>query len=407
MMPPARWRFAIVALLFTVGIGAGCGGAAASGPPPIRIGGLLAVTGIDVPNYLAAAEAAAREINSHGGVGGRRIEIDNCDDASDPNLAQGCARRLVTDHVIATAGNLTGFGQVEAPILDEAGIAEVGSTALSREESTLPTMFPMVGGLPEQLTGAILSMRMRGLHSMFMASYDQPTGKLADMQVRAAARSAGLEFAGDVYIPSAATVFTPYARAAVQSRADVLVIALPAPPMLAMLDASNQIGARYRVIYPGGELQPRQIAHTGGANGVLNGCLEFDGLPPLEATDQFPALRTFKADMDAEYAAGDKSAAPELRTPGTLGVWLSVQVLARLAAALPTIDAASILRALRTSPTVDTLGLTPPWTPGRPGSPAFPRVANPTGYFITQRNGQEVLVDPAPVDPFAALGMAG
>ena len=29
------------------------------------------------------------------------------------------------------------------------------------------------------------------------------------------------------------------------------------------------------------------------------------------------------------------------------------------------------------------------------------------GYFITQRNGVEVLDDPTPVNPYEALGMAG
>ncbi len=335
------------------------------------------------------------------------VEIDNCDDTSDPNLAQGCARKLVADGVIATAGNLTGFGMVEAPILDEAGIAQVGTTALSAEESNLPTSFPLEGGLPEQLTGAIVSMKRRGLHSMFIASYDQPTGKLADRQIRGVARALGLVVAGDVYIPSAATDFSSYAQAAIDSKADVLVPALPAPPIVALVAASNQAGARYKVAYAGGELEPRQIAVLGGARGVLNDALEFNGLPPLSATDRFPALRSFKADMDAEYAAGDRAASSGLRTPGNLGVWLSVQIIARLASALPAIDAPSLLRALQTSPTVDTLGLTPPWTPGKTGSPPFLRVTNPWGYFITQRNGVEVLVDPTPVNPYEALGTGG
>ncbi len=68
------WGSAVVATML---VAAGCGGAAGYGPTPIRIGGLMAVTGIDIPNYLAAARAAAREIDAHGGVRGRPIEIDN------------------------------------------------------------------------------------------------------------------------------------------------------------------------------------------------------------------------------------------------------------------------------------------------------------------------------------------
>jgi ABC-type branched-subunit amino acid transport system substrate-binding protein len=309
----------------------------------------------------------------------------------------------VHDHVIATAGNLTSLGLVEAPLLDEADIAQVGTEALSREEATLPTSFPLDGGLFEQLAGSLVSMKRQGLRSLFMAAFDQPTGKLADQQIRMVAKQAGLDFAGEVYIPGAATNFTSYVQGAIQSRADVVVPAMPGPSTVGFLVTCNQLHARFRVAYPGGELQPRQIQQLGGARGVLNEAIEFDAMPPLSATDRFPALRTFKADLDAEYAAGDKGAAPDLRTPGSLAVWLSVQIIGRIAGQVGALDARAFLRALRDSPSVDTLGLTPPWSPGKTGPPMSPRTTNPFGYFITQRSGEEVLVDPTPVNPYQAL----
>jgi ABC-type branched-subunit amino acid transport system substrate-binding protein len=363
------------------------------------------VNALGLHHYLAALKAAARDVNAHGGVKGRPVEIDNCDDASDPMQAQSCARKLVQDRVIATAGNLTSFGMLESPILDEAGIAQVGTTALSPEESMLPTSFPIEGGLGEQLAGAIYSMKRRGLHSIFVVAYDQPTGKVADMQIRNVAARAGVDFAGDVYMPSAAGTFGPYVQAAIQSKADVLVPALPGGPLLRLLAASNQAGAKYHVAYPGGELEPREIATLGGAKGVTDGSLQFFGLPPPSAADRFPAVRTFQVNMDAEFASGDKGAAPDQRTTGTLMVWLAVEIISRIASTLPTVDAQSVLHALTTSPTVDTLGLTPPWTPGKNGPPPFTRVTNRFGYFITQRGGQEVLDDPTPFNPYQALGL--
>jgi ABC-type branched-subunit amino acid transport system substrate-binding protein len=395
--------------ILTVGVVAACEGTRSweGGPAPVRIGGLIPVTGLDLPNYLAAFRASVRDLNAHGGIHGRPVVVDNCDDRSDPNQAQVCARRLIEDHVIATAGNLTSFGMVEAPILDEAGIPQVGTVALSPEESTLPTSFPLDGGLGEQLDGAILDMKRRGLHSLFVAVFDEPTGIVADQSIRTFAKAAGLTYAGDAVIPAAATSFASYVQQAIQSKADVMVPALPSLPTLAFLAASNQAGARYKIAYPGGELRPDQIRMLGGAQGILNGALEFETIPPLSARDQFPALRTFKEDLDAEYAAGDRSASPELRTPGTLTVWLAVQIIGRLASQLPTVDAASLLRALRTRPTVDTLGLTTPWTPGKNGPPPFVRNTNQSGYFVTQRNGEEVLEDPNPTNPLQAVRVSG
>ena len=75
--------------------------------------------------------------------------------------------------------------------------------------------------------------------------------------------------------------------------------------------------------------------------------------------------------------------------------------------ALPAIDPAGILNALRMSPTVDTLGLTPPWAPGRTGLPAMPRVTNLYGYLSSQKNGVEVLTDPNPLNPLQVLRLGG
>jgi hypothetical protein len=78
-----------------------------------------------------------------------------------------------------------------------------------------------------------------------------------------------------------------------------------------------------------------------------------------------------------------------------------------VASTLPTMNASLLLQALTTAPRVDTLGLTPPWTPGKTGPALFPRATNPAGYFISQRNGVETLLDPAVFNPFQALGMSG
>ena len=127
----------------------------------------------------------------------------------------------------------------------------------------------------------------------------------------------------------------------------------------------------------------------------------------LQYVDESKAPRPGTPEMDAEVAAGDAAAGPALRTGGGMIAWLSVHIIARLAEKLATVDAASILHALRTSPTVDTLGLTPPWTPGRTGPAAFPRVTNLFGYLVTQRDGIEILTDPAAIDPFQVLGLGG
>jgi ABC-type branched-subunit amino acid transport system substrate-binding protein len=387
----------------------GCadGVASGAGPKPIKLGSLMAVTGLGLPDRLAAVNAAVRHVNAHGGIRGHRLVLENCDDRNDPNLAQVCARQLVSDGVVATAADISNFSMIDAPILDQAGIPRVGNTALNTEDSTLPTAFPLAGGIVDLMAGGLVGMRRRGLHTLYVATSDTPAGHIIVQLAGQLARAAGMSLAGAAYVPLAATDVTPYVQDAVRSKTDAVFSGLSPALTIQFIVSSRPAGARYVFLVPYGEFKPADISHMGGSAALSENDIEFSTLPPLSAADRFPAIQTFVADMDAEVAAGDAAAGPALRTGGGMIAWLSVYIIARLAEKLATVDAASILHALRTSPTVDTLGLTPPWTPGRTGPAAFPRVTNLFGYLVTQRDGIEILSDPAAIDPFQVLGLGG
>ena len=51
--------------------------------------------------------AAARAINAAGGVNGHPLVVDSCNDQGDPNLSATCARKMVSDHVVATFGDIS------------------------------------------------------------------------------------------------------------------------------------------------------------------------------------------------------------------------------------------------------------------------------------------------------------
>jgi ABC-type branched-subunit amino acid transport system substrate-binding protein len=392
----------VVASVVLVG---GCAQGAASAPRPIMLGSLMAVSGLGLPDRLAAVNAAIRDVNAHGGVRGRKLQLENCDDRNDPNLAQVCARQLVSDSVVATVADISNFSMIDAPILDQAGIPRVGNTALNPEDSSLPTAFPLAGGIVDLIAGGLVGMRRRGLHTLYIATSDTPAGHIIVGLAGQLARLAGMSLAGASYVPLAATDLTPYVQDAVRSKTDVVFSGLSPALTIQLIVSSRPAGAKYVFMVPYGEFKPADIANMGGTAALSENDIEFSTLPPLSAADRFPAIKTFIADMDAEQAAGDEAAAPALRTGGGMIAWLSVHVIARLAATLTAVDAASLLHALQTSATVDTLGLTPPWTPGRTGPAAFPRVTNLFGYLATQRNGVEVLADPAAIDPFQILGL--
>jgi ABC-type branched-subunit amino acid transport system substrate-binding protein len=385
-------------------VAAGCTGSTASGPAPITIGALVPVTALGLSNYDAAFKAAVRGINARGGIRGRAVVLENCDDQNDANQAQFCARKLASDYVIATAADASGFSMVEGPILDATGIPQVGNTPVNPEDSSLPTAFPITGGQVALLAGGMVGMKRRNLGSLFIAAPDSPSGRTTVQLAGPVAKAAQVSLAS-TYVPVSASDLATYVQSAIQSKAQVVFPALAPAQTTQFIMASRQANAGYVIMVPYGEFSPRDIAGMGGRGALTENDIEFSSVPPLSATDQFPAIRQFTADMDAELAAGDADAAIDLRSGSSLSAWLSVQIIARLASTLGTITASTIWGALLTYPTVDTLGLTPPWTPSKPGPSAFPRFTNLNGYLVTQRNGVEVLADQAPLNPLQTLGM--
>src|SRR4051794_35363601 len=74
------------------------------------IGPTSSGTPVDIDALLAVDRAAIRALNARGGLAGHSVELDYCNDKGDPNLSAACARKMVSDGVIAMAGgnNLNG-----------------------------------------------------------------------------------------------------------------------------------------------------------------------------------------------------------------------------------------------------------------------------------------------------------
>ena len=79
------------------------------------------------PNIFGTAEVYEKYINDRGGVAGRPLEVIGCDAKGDPNEAAACAREAVSEGVVAVLGHFEYDMSVAVPILEEAGIALLGS----------------------------------------------------------------------------------------------------------------------------------------------------------------------------------------------------------------------------------------------------------------------------------------
>ncbi len=100
------WLVAFV--LASVACAGGAGTSTSPAPSgPILIGLLTSLTGNYAPlgtNDKLAAQQVVDQVNSRGGVGGRKISLDIVDDASDPNQTVQQLTRLGDDGVVAIEG---------------------------------------------------------------------------------------------------------------------------------------------------------------------------------------------------------------------------------------------------------------------------------------------------------------
>lgn len=160
---------------------------------PIKFGTISTLTGDSIAPGDATvsngASAAAAALTRNCELG-RPVQAVNCDDKDSPNQASACARKLVSEKVIAYMGAGLG-GSTWFPILSAAGIPEIGGNGLSSIETTSKLWFPLTGNvhdaaaygtvaksaLKEQVRAAVLPLDNPGV-AFFIDFYKNQTAAL-------------------------------------------------------------------------------------------------------------------------------------------------------------------------------------------------------------------------------------
>lgn len=311
--------FAALAML------AGCG----NGKPPVAAGasttnairvifiGQITDTAnaTSLPEAAAGVSAAIAGINQRGGVLGRPVELLICDDKADGNEAAKCARRAVREGVVATLGNTSNFGNVILPVLEQAGIASIGHNPISAEDFNSPVAFPLQGGSPVAVAGAVRLLADQGARRIRMATVDSPAGALSEGFARAGLRGTDAELVGVTMIPVGVPDYASYATALVGD-SDGIVISTNADQAARIIVALRQAGVAQPISLPAVALPPATLNQLGVAA---------DGL--LVAANFRPASAGGAA--NEQFAADMQAFAPEAkRNTFSRQTWLAAQTFA-------------------------------------------------------------------------------
>jgi len=222
------------------------GPAVAAAPPsgaPIVIGAILSVTGNYAPlgepekNALVIAE---KDINAHGGIAGRPLQITILDDEGKADVAQQLATQLVGQHVAAiVGGTLTPTTAAISRVTNEAKVVEMymnpSDSLWNTKAGVMKYLYETTPRNALEADKLIVFLREKKHATRLAVMHDEaPYGVSGSAVVRAEAQRLGLAVVDDESFPISATDVTPQLQKVLAAKADAIMIwtASPVAPLL-------------------------------------------------------------------------------------------------------------------------------------------------------------------------------
>jgi ABC-type branched-subunit amino acid transport system substrate-binding protein len=293
---------------------------------------------IDTPAYnfpqaFAGAGAAARAINAVGGIKGRKVAIITCNTKTDPGQEVACARQAASKGALAAVASYpvaNGDGYEQA--LRDASIAEIAPPGTSPAQFDGKTTFPLEFGPGNYAACASKAiMKATGAKSIASVTIDVPAAQVYDDLVSKAAKSAGVQYNGDVKMPIAnADAASVVQQVASKGNPDLVVLILGGSQVVPFVTASQALGKKWAYCAsPNITGGATMLALGGAASNFYQGA----ALPPLTLAKTNKFMRRFVTEMALEQAAGDSAASTSLKDYNVTGLraWLGVQVVAQVA----------------------------------------------------------------------------
>ncbi|MEU7816730.1 ABC transporter substrate-binding protein [Pseudonocardia sp. NPDC049154] len=338
-----RWWGALAAttaLALLTACGASTAGSGGDDPIKVMLISQLESPDFAFPEIESMARAAIKPVNDAGGIGGRQVELEVCNDQRDANKAATCARQAVSDEVDLVLAPSTNFAGSILPVLEQAGIAYTGNTILSPDDGVNPMSFPLLGGTPAAGAAIGVEFTKRGCTSVGAIGYDNASSNGYISYVERGVRSGGGSLVAQARVAPGTPDYAPALASVQAGGAKCIFLALPPNESAKVLSAVAQspnrplLGASTASI-------PQQVISRVPAGVVENTVLI--GTTYTWADDVEPIRR-----MNAEAAA---AGVPQEQVRGPYGVqaWAGTTIaMDTLKSIQGGVDAASALKAMGT-----------------------------------------------------------
>lgn len=322
---------------------------------PVKLMMIAPVSSGDTnPGAIQAALAAAEAVNRAGGIQGRPLELEICDEEFNINGAADCGRRAVEEGYVAVVGAQTTFGDGYIPVIAEAGIPTVGGAQGGASDLTATNAFPITSSTTI-VFGQVWTAQAAGAESYHLVIFD--AGGTLDFMVpelEAVAEQAGVVYAGDTRIPLTAGDVSQFAAQAVESGTESIGVALNTDAMVSLLDSLLDAGedlSELAVVANAAIWQEIVDQFDGSIDGLYVVSCSY---PPTYTENA--NVQRFQDEVDAVGGTAERNNA-------AFETWAAVHVTANALQELETIDSASLTQALRASGPMEFDGIAPwDWT---------------------------------------------
>jgi len=384
--------------------GSSATGAPATSGSTIAIGVIAPATGpVAYPDIEGAASGAVRELNSSGGIDGHPVKLDFCDTAFNPNQEQSCARQMVADQVIATAGDFTPASEPQViQILSAAGIPSIGTWTFSSAGTSSPYSYPFLDNNFFNNAAQVDWGMQAGGKRVAEVRVDIPSTSTWGTFVGNAVKYLGGTLTTSIAVPATATDLASQAAAVLDSKPDVVNINLSDSALVSLVNNMDQLGYTGKFVTTSGTPTEADLKSLGTR---ANQVLFVSPFPPPSAASQISGINQFVEAMAAESKAGgsDAPVSTEYVRAEALNAYVAVMAIAKVADGAKAVDAKSLQTALATASNVDLGGLIPPWTPSKSLFSKLPRISNGQFFFVSWDNGQPKLSSTTPTDVTAIV----
>lgn len=296
-----RRMFGVGAAASLLALTAACGSSdsssSAGGDVKVMILAPISLASAPYQNALDAVNARFNQLNKDGGVGGHKVKVIGCDSQGDVNVAAQCARKAVSEGVVAFVGNQDYNGSSIWPIIEKAGIPSIGVRQVNDFDNTNKFAFPIdaSGPLTYGVAGAYLTSK-EGCKTVGWMGVDYGAASQAAIdQSKAAVKKVGGTWGSTQLFGATAADLAPQAVVALRKGDCFILAAGNLSPRAAQ--ALYAINPNVKLIGTpdslGGYLS--SSAYGDAAPAVT----QLSSLPSMESTA--PGIKAFKSAMAASF----------------------------------------------------------------------------------------------------------